>query len=138
MGSEILGIVFRRILVAIPLILLVSILVFVVLRLIPADPLAMAVPPNATKADIEAMRREMGLDLPIMEQYVRWLGQLLSGNFGRSIAFGQPVLRLVADSLPATVELAAVSAFLASPAACSCTTCAAGSASRSPTCPAPS
>ncbi len=113
MGSEILGIVVRRILVAIPLILLVSVLVFVVLRLIPADPLAMAVPPNATKADIEAMRREMGLDLPIMEQYVRWLGQLLSGNFGRSIAFGQPVLTLVAQSLPATIELAFLSALLA-------------------------
>lgn len=113
MGSEILGIVFRRILVAIPLILLVSILVFVVLRLIPADPLAMAVPPNATKADIEAMRREMGLDLPIMEQYVIWLGQILSGNFGRSIAFGQPVLTLVGQSLPATIELAFLSAVLA-------------------------
>ncbi len=113
MGSEILGIVFRRILVAIPLILLVSILVFVVLRLIPADPLAMAVPPNATKADIEAMRHEMGLDLPIMEQYVIWLGQILSGNFGRSIAFGQPVLTLIGQSLPATIELAFLSAVLA-------------------------
>ncbi|MCA9311558.1 MAG: ABC transporter permease [Phycisphaerales bacterium] len=113
MGSEILGIVFRRVLVAIPLMLLVSVLVFVVLRLIPADPLAMAVPPNATKADIEAMRQEMGLNLPIMEQYVRWLGQILSGNFGRSIAFGQPVLTLIGQSLPATIELAFLSAILA-------------------------
>lgn len=113
MGSEILGIVARRVLVAIPLIVLVSIMVFVVLRLIPADPLAMAVPPNATKADIEAMRSEMGLDLPIMEQYLRWLGQIFSGNFGRSIAFGQPVLTLIGQSLPATIELAFLSAILA-------------------------
>ncbi len=113
MSSEILGIVGRRILVAIPLILLVSLLVFVVLRLIPADPLAMAVPPNATKADIEAMRKEMGLDLPIMQQYLIWLGHLLHGNFGRSIAFGQPVLKLIGQSLPATIELAVIAAALA-------------------------
>lgn len=113
MGSEILGIVGRRILVAIPLILLVSLLVFIVLRLIPADPLAMAVPPNATKADIEAMRREMGLDLPIMQQYLIWLGQLARGDFGRSIAFGQPVLKLIGQSLPATIELVVVAAILA-------------------------
>ncbi len=113
MGSEIAGIIGRRILVALPLILLVSLLVFVVLRLIPSDPLAMAVPPNATKADIEAMRKEMGLDLPILEQYVIWLGQLFQGNFGRSIAFGQPVIKLIGQSLPATIELVLISAILA-------------------------
>ena len=113
MSSEILGIVVRRLLVAIPLILLVSLLVFVVLRLIPADPLAMAVPPNATNEEIEAMRSEMGLDLPILEQYAIWLGQILGGDFGRSIAFGQPVLRLIGQSLPATIELAVMAALLA-------------------------
>ena len=56
MSGEIFGIIMRRIAVAIPLMLLVSLLVFVVLRLIPADPIAMSVPPNATKADIEALR----------------------------------------------------------------------------------
>lgn len=113
MGSEIVGIIGRRILVALPLILLVSLLVFVVLRLIPADPLAMAVPPNATKADIEAMRKEMGLDLPILQQYLIWLGQLFHGDFGRSIAFGQPVLKLIGNSLPATIELVVLAAILA-------------------------
>mgnify|MGYP003700799535 CR=1 FL=1 len=113
MGSEIAGIIGRRILVALPLILLVSLLVFVVLRLIPADPLAMAVPPNATKADIEAMRKEMGLDLPILQQYAIWLGQLAQGDFGRSIAFGQPVIKLIGQSLPATIELTVIAAILA-------------------------
>ena len=89
MSSEILGIVLRRIAIAIPLMLLVSALVFVVLRLIPADPVSMAVPPNATTADIEAMRREMGLHLPVIHQYAIWLGQLLQGDMGESIAFGQ-------------------------------------------------
>jgi len=113
MSGEIFGIILRRFLVAIPLMLLVSVLVFVVLRLIPADPLSMAVPPNATKADIEVMRREMGLHLPIIHQYFIWLGQLVQGNLGRSIAFGQPVATLIGQSLPATIELAFFGALFA-------------------------
>jgi dipeptide transport system permease protein len=113
MGSEILGVVLRRILVAIPLMLLVSVLVFVVLRLIPADPVSMAVPPNATRAEVEAVRHEMGLDRPIIEQYGIWLGQVVRGDLGRSIAFGQPVLKLIGQSLPATIELATLAAVLA-------------------------
>jgi len=113
MSGEIFGIILRRLLVAIPLMLLVSVLVFVVLRLIPADPLSMAVPPNATKADIEAMRREMGLHLPVIQQYAIWLGQLVQGNLGKSIAFGQPVATLIGQSLPATIELAFFGALFA-------------------------
>lgn len=113
MSGEILGIILRRVAVAIPLMLLVSLLVFVVLRVIPADPVAMSVPPNATKADIEALRREMGLHLPIVQQYFIWLGHLLQGDLGRSITFGQPVLRLIGQSLPATIELAVFGAFFA-------------------------
>ena len=113
MSGEILGIVLRRIAVAIPLMLLVSILVFIVLRLIPADPVAMSMPPNATNEDIEALRREMGLHLPIMHQYVIWLGHILEGDLGRSIAFGQPVLKLIGQSLPATIELAVFGALFA-------------------------
>ena len=113
MSGEILGIVVRRIAVAIPLMLLVSLLVFVVLRLIPADPVAMSVPPNATNADIEALRREMGLHLPVTHQYAVWLDQLLQGDMGKSIAFGQPVSTLIGQSLPATIELAAFGALFA-------------------------
>lgn len=113
MSGEILGIVLRRILVAIPLMLLVSVLVFIVLRLIPADPVSMAVPPNASQADIEAMRREMGLHLPIIQQYAIWLGQVIQGDLGTSIAFRQPVITLIGQSLPATIELAFFGALFA-------------------------
>ncbi len=113
MSSEILGIVLRRIAIAVPLMLLVSALVFVVLRLIPADPVSMAVPPNATTADIEAMRREMGLHLPVTHQYAIWLDRILQGDMGESIAFGQPVSRLIGQSLPATIELAVFGALFA-------------------------
>ncbi len=113
MSGEILGIILRRIAVAIPLMLLVSVLVFIVLRLIPADPVAMSMPPNATNEDIEALRREMGLHLPIMHQYGIWLSHILEGDLGRSIAFGQPVSKLIGESLPATIELAAFGALFA-------------------------
>ena len=113
MSGEILGIILRRIAVAIPLMLLVSVLVFIVLRLIPADPVAMSMPPNATNEDIEALRREMGLHLPVMHQYAIWLGHILEGDLGRSIAFGQPVTKLIGESLPATIELAAFGALFA-------------------------
>ena len=113
MSGEILGIILRRIAVATPLMLLVSVLVFIVLRLIPADPVAMSMPPNATNEDIEALRREMGLHLPVMHQYAIWLGHILEGDLGRSIAFGQPVSKLIGESLPATIELAAFGALFA-------------------------
>jgi len=105
MAGVILGIIVRRLLVAIPMMLVVSIMIFVVLRLLPTDPLAMSLPPNATHEEAEAMRHILGLDRPIMEQYVIWLGQLVQGDLGRSIAFRQSVFGLIAATLPATIEL---------------------------------
>ena len=105
MNGGLLGVALRRVAIAIPLIFLVAVLVFVVLRLIPSDPVAMSVPPNATRDEIEALRREMGLHLPIFDQFAIWFGKAVIGDFGRSIAFTQPVLRLIGQSLPATIEL---------------------------------
>jgi peptide/nickel transport system permease protein len=113
MSGGIFGVALRRAATALPLIFLVSILVFVVLRLIPADPVAMSVPPNATRDEVEAMRRDLGLHLPILEQFGIWLGKVVSGDLGRSIAFAQPVARLIGQSLPATIELVVVAAFFA-------------------------
>lgn len=112
MGGGVAGIVLRRFIVALPLIFLVSILVFVVLRLIPADPIAMSVPPNATKVEIEALRAELGYTKPIHEQFLIWFGKVISGDLGRSIAFTQPVLNLIGQSLPATIELVFMAAVL--------------------------
>ena len=102
MSGGILGVALRRIGVSLPLIFLVSVLVFVVLRLIPADPVAMSVPPNATKDEIEALRKEMGLPLPIYSQFGICFGKVVAGDLGKSIAFAQPVTRLIWQSLPAT------------------------------------
>jgi ABC-type dipeptide/oligopeptide/nickel transport system permease component len=102
-----LSILIRRIAAAIPILLVVSALVFVVLRLIPADPLGMSLPPNATEADIALMRHDMGLDRPIAEQYVIWLRHIGEGDFGISSHFRQRVTTLIGGALPTTLELVA-------------------------------
>ncbi|OTP67881.1 ABC transporter permease [Caballeronia sordidicola] len=95
----------RRLTAAIPTLLMLSLIVFVVLRLIPADPLAMMLPPNATPADAAALRHQLGLDKPIPAQFLIWLMNALHGNLGASISFQQPVATLIGSTLPATLEL---------------------------------
>jgi ABC-type dipeptide/oligopeptide/nickel transport system permease component len=96
----------RRMLAAIPILLVVSALLFCVLRVLPVDPAAMSLPPTATIAEVEAKRHEMGLDQPLPQQYLIWLEGALHGDFGRSIHFHRESGSLVAATLPATIELA--------------------------------
>jgi ABC-type dipeptide/oligopeptide/nickel transport system permease component len=95
----------RRLIAAIPTLLMLSLIVFVVLRLIPADPLAMMLPPNATPADAALLRHQLGLDKPIPSQFLIWIVNALHGNLGASISFQQPVATLIGSTLPATLEL---------------------------------
>jgi len=96
----------RRALISVVILFFVSALLFCILRLLPVDPAAMSLPPMATIAEIEAKRREMGLDLPLPEQFMIWLGQVLHGDLGTSIHFRRSVVSLVGSTLPATIELA--------------------------------
>jgi len=93
--------------------LCLSVVVFIVLRMIPSDPLAMLLPPSATQADIDAVRIELGLNGTIFEQYMVWLGRALQGDLGSSIYFREPVTALLATTLPATLELVLVSLAIA-------------------------
>jgi peptide/nickel transport system permease protein len=104
----------RRVLTAVPILLTVSVLLFVALRLLPVDPAAMSMPPNATIAEIDTKRREMGLDRPLPEQYLIWLGDAVRGDFGQSIQLRRDAASLVATALPATIELAVCAAVIAS------------------------
>ena len=104
----------RRLLVSIPILFLVCLLLFSILRILPVDPAAMSLPPNATIAEIEAKRQEMGLDQPLARQFLIWLKDAAHGDFGRSIQFRRDAGSLVAQTLPATVELAAVAMIIAS------------------------
>lgn len=108
MFQALLNVALKRFAGAIPTVLLLSMVVFVVLRALPADPLAMLLPPNATRADAEAVRHALGLDRSIAYQYLIWLRDALSGNLGSSISFREPVTRLLANTLPATLELSFV------------------------------
>ncbi len=96
------------------MLLAVSVLLFVVLRLIPVDPLALSVSPNATVEEIEKIRHEMGFDRPIGTQYLLWLKSALQLDFGRSIYHRESVASLIARTLPASIELAALAILVAS------------------------
>jgi len=106
MIATVIKLIARRLVAAIPILLIVSALLFCVLRALPVDPAAMSLPPNATIDEIEAKRREMGLDRPLPEQYAIWLSGALHGDFGESIQFHRQAGSLVAATLPATIQLA--------------------------------
>ena len=103
----------RRLISAIPILLAVSALLFYVLRVLPVDPAAMSLPPMATLKEIAAKRHEMGLDKPLPQQYWIWLVDALHGDFGRSIQFRRDSATLVANALPATIQLAGVAVLIA-------------------------
>lgn len=98
--------VIRRILQLIPVVVLVSIVVFAMVRLIPGDPAAVLLGPDVTPQQMASMRTRMGLDRPLYAQYVIWAGQMLRGDFGKSYINDFPVSRLIMNKLPATIQLA--------------------------------
>ena len=103
----------RRLATAAPILLVVSALLFTALRVLPVDPAAMSMPPNATTEEIEAARRDMGLDRPLPEQYATWLARAAHGDFGRSIHLRRDARGLVGETLPGTIELAVAAMLVA-------------------------
>ncbi len=95
----------RRLLLAVPVILLVTIMVFSLLHLLPGDPATVILGQEATPEAIDAMREELGLNQPIVMQYLKWLGGVLQGDLGRSLVDHSPVSELIWQRLPATLEL---------------------------------
>ena len=98
----------KRLLWALPTLFGVAVLVFVLVRVIPGDPIAMMLPPGATAEDVGRLRALYGLDAPIATQFVVWMGDVLRGNFGTSISLRDGVASLVLSRLPATLELVIV------------------------------
>ncbi|MEM7016277.1 MAG: nickel ABC transporter permease [Pseudomonadota bacterium] len=88
-------------------------LVFFMLHLTPGDPVEVMLGETAQAADKEALREALGLNLPLHEQWLRYMGGLLQGDFGTSLHSKQPVLDILTDRLPATAELALVSLLVA-------------------------
>src|SRR5678815_4204891 len=100
----------RRILQAAPLLLLISALVFLLIHSVPGGPLAIYLSnPNVRPQDIERLRRALGLDRPLWEQYWSWLAAFVRGDWGYSFSDGRPVAARILERMPATLELVGAS-----------------------------
>jgi peptide/nickel transport system permease protein len=105
--------ILRRLILAVVVIISVSIITFVVARVIPADPARRWVGPRATADQIAQAREKLGLDLPLPMQYLRYIGDLLRGDIGVSIQSHNPIVYDLRTRLPATMELVIFSMTLA-------------------------
>jgi peptide/nickel transport system permease protein len=95
----------RRVLLTVPILFLVSVFAFLLIHLIPGDPVQVILGEDATPEAYHALRKSLDLDKPIPVQYILWLGKVLHGDLGMSITSHVPVATLIGQRLPATVEL---------------------------------
>ena len=101
-----LAVVFNRMAMALVTLAGVAAVVFVLLRVVPGDPIAMMISPGATAADIAALKAHYGLDAPLLTQFWIWINGVVRGDFGTSITLHVYVTDVLASRLPATIELA--------------------------------
>lgn len=99
--------VLQRLVLALATLFGVAVIVFALLRVVPGDPIAMMIAPGASAEDIASLRARYGLDASIPVQFWVWLTAVAGGDFGTSISLRRDVLELLAERLPATLELAA-------------------------------
>jgi ABC-type dipeptide/oligopeptide/nickel transport system permease component len=108
------GHILQRLLLVIPTLLGVSVVIFVLLRVVPGNPIAMMTPPGASAEDVQQLKALYGLDKGVVEQYMIWLGGVARGDLGVSISLRQNVGELILGRLPATLELALIATLIAS------------------------
>ena len=106
-----LAFVIRRLLQSIMVMLAVGFIAFSLFNFV-GDPVALMLPPEATEADRIEVRKNLGLDAPFYVQFASFVGNALQGNFGISLRLGRPVSQLIAERLPATLELATTAALI--------------------------
>ena len=99
--------VIRRLVQVVPVMLFASVVVFLMIYLVPGDPVLAVLGGEARPEQVEAMRKQMGLDRPLVVQYGRWLGRVAQGDLGVSFINSYPVWSLIGLKLPATLALAA-------------------------------
>src|SRR5262245_8285931 len=105
--------VLRRVLGIVPTVLMITLVVFVMMRSIPGDPVVALLGDAYTEEDAVKVREAYGLDRPLLVQYGIWLGKLVQGDWGASILSGRPVLQDVLGRLPVTMELVVLSMVIA-------------------------
>jgi peptide/nickel transport system permease protein len=101
------GVIVRRLIGSVPILLIVSLITFTMIHLIPGDPAAAIAGMSATSEQIANIRRDLGLDQPLLTQLGHWYLNLLHGDLGRSLLLGQPVLQASMSRLPVTLALSA-------------------------------
>jgi peptide/nickel transport system permease protein len=106
--------IFNRLLMALPTMVIVAITVFALIRFIPGDPAALMLGDMATPDQIATMRTELGLDLSMPQQFLVWSGNVLTGDFGRSIVNNEAVLPLVVSRFMVSAEIVIIAVILAS------------------------
>ncbi|MDR1194011.1 MAG: ABC transporter permease [Peptococcaceae bacterium] len=105
--------ILKRLVQLVPILFVVITLTFVLTRLIPGNPAAILMGPQASPDEIARMREELGLNKPMLEQFFDYLIGVLRGDFGRSVSYNRPVLNLILDRLPATLQITLSSMVLA-------------------------
>ncbi len=100
-----LGYIFKRLMVMFPLLFLLSAVLFVYMRVLPGDPIAGILGPDATPELIKQLRTQYGLDQPILQQYITWLGNIFHGNLGISYTSQQLITPILVHRIPATLQL---------------------------------
>ncbi|WP_156291848.1 ABC transporter permease [Oceanobacillus salinisoli] len=98
--------IIKRIINMIPTLLIVAIIVFLITRMIPGDPAAVMLGPQASVQEVEKLTEELGLNKPLHIQFFDYIGNLLQGDFGNSLTYNQPIADLIMDRFPNTVILA--------------------------------
>ena len=106
-----LAFIIRRLLQSIMVMLAVGFIAFSLFNFV-GDPVSLMLPPEATSADRDEVRKNLGLDAPFHVQFVKFIGNALQGNFGISLRLGRPVSQLLIERLPATLELAITAALI--------------------------
>lgn len=105
--------ILRRLLWSIVVLIGLSMVIFVIARIVPGDPARIALGPLATQEQVAALREDMGLNRPIYAQYARYVAGLVRGDFGQSLLTQRPVARDLRTAFPATLELVLVTMVLA-------------------------
>lgn len=107
------GFVLRRLLMALPTLVLVAVAVFILVRMIPGDPATLMLGDAADASALQALRESMGLDRSLPEQFLIWAGNILQGDFGNSIVNGRPVLDTIWSRFQVSAQVVVVAVILA-------------------------
>lgn len=115
-GGSIFKYILKKLIFMIPMLVIISFLIFMALQFMPVDPINYLLPPDAAQNEAlrESLRETYGLNDPVIVQYGRWITNIMKGDFGYSITNGQQISTILAQKLPATLELAITALIISS------------------------